>query len=427
MKRLFDVLAASFGLLLASPLILPVMFLVWWHDRHSPLYVAPRVGKGGRIFRMVKLRTMTPNADKAGVDSTSADDRRITPIGHFIRRYKLDEITQLWDVLKGYMSLVGPRPNVKRETDLYTEEETRLLSLTPGITDFSSIVFSDEGEILKDKTDPDIAYNQLIRPWKSRLGLFYVDRSNFWLDVRLVLLTVLALYSRQSALVAVSRMLEGLGAPAELVRVALRQDPLIPTAPPGAAEIVMSRDGHSAQAEFQEKTKAMSGGAKAATGVSPVSSRLQPRLLVAASVASLTGVAVTAVVLLWHVPSHPYVNIEAPGKMRITFLLQSRPEKEQCEASLAKVVNAVRLTCPECKIVAQNCLDELNSNQSQMLGIEPLKSPSARLADGGVVMFESDNPVIAATACREGEHQAAVGRKLNIFKCHLPGQVRRML
>jgi lipopolysaccharide/colanic/teichoic acid biosynthesis glycosyltransferase len=114
---------------------------------------------------------MIKNADQSGVDSTGAADRRITPVGHFIRRYKLDEITQLWNVLKGDMSLVGPRPNVQRETDMYTGIERRLLSVKPGITDFSSIVFSDEGDILKDHADPDIAYNQLIRPGKSALGL----------------------------------------------------------------------------------------------------------------------------------------------------------------------------------------------------------------------------------------------------------------
>jgi lipopolysaccharide/colanic/teichoic acid biosynthesis glycosyltransferase len=150
-KRIFDIVASATGLLVASPILLPVMFLVWKQDRHSPFYVAPRVGRGEKPFKMVKLRSMIINADKSGVDSTGSNDRRITPVGHFIRRYKLDELTQLWNVLKGDMSLVGPRPNVKRETDLYTLEEKKLLSVKPGITDFASIVFSDEGDILKDQ------------------------------------------------------------------------------------------------------------------------------------------------------------------------------------------------------------------------------------------------------------------------------------
>jgi lipopolysaccharide/colanic/teichoic acid biosynthesis glycosyltransferase len=185
-KRLFDILASFFGLLCSAPILLPVMFVVWRQDGNSPFYVAERTGLNGKAFKMIKLRSMIVNADKSGVDSTGANDMRITPVGHFIRRYKLDELTQLWNVLKGDMSLVGPRPNVKRETDLYTSEERRLLSVKPGITDFSSIVFSDEGDILKDKSDPDIAYHQLIRPGKSRLGIFYIENRSFltfsWFD-----------------------------------------------------------------------------------------------------------------------------------------------------------------------------------------------------------------------------------------------------
>lgn len=241
MKRLFDVVAAACGLLAASPVLLPVMLLVWWEDKHSPFYVTVRMGKGGRAFSMVKLRSMVVNADKSGVDSTSANDKRITPVGHFIRRYKLDELTQLWNVLKGDMSLVGPRPNVKRETDLYTLEEKKLLMVRPGITDFSSIVFSDEGDILKDKADPDIAYNQLIRPWKSRLGIFYVERQSFVLDVRLVAITALAIVNRKEALTRAQGLLGRLGAPDALVKIAGRQEELVPHPPPGMSEIVTSR------------------------------------------------------------------------------------------------------------------------------------------------------------------------------------------
>jgi len=244
MKRAFDIAASLIGLILVAPVILPVMFLVWRQDGCSPFYVAPRVGVGGTAFKMVKLRSMVKNADRAGVDSTGANDQRITPIGHFIRRFKLDEITQLWNVLKGDMSLVGPRPNVKRETDLYTNVERHLLDARPGITDFSSIVFSDEGEILKDQADPDIAYNQLIRPGKSILGLFYVAHRSLWVDIHLCWLTVFAaLGSRRQALDGVAQLLAGLGAPDELVSLARRTAALVPTPPPGAATIVTSRDG----------------------------------------------------------------------------------------------------------------------------------------------------------------------------------------
>lgn len=241
MKRLLDFFTALFGLIIGSVVLVPTMIAVWLQDYHSPFYVAPRVGKNGRLFHMVKLRSMAVNADKNGVDSTGANDMRITAVGHFIRRYKLDELTQLWNVLIGNMSLVGPRPNVKRETDLYTPLEKELLSVKPGITDFASIVFSDEGEILKDKVDPDIAYNQLIRPWKSRLGLFYIKRQNIFLDFSLVFLTVVAILSRQRALSKINKILTHLSAEPDLVRAALRQDCLVPMPPPGAAEIVTTR------------------------------------------------------------------------------------------------------------------------------------------------------------------------------------------
>jgi len=217
------------------------MILVWLQDFHSPFYIAPRVGKNERIFKMIKLRSMMMNADKCGVDSTSCNDSRITPIGHFVRKFKLDEFTQLWNVLKGDMSLVGPRPNVKRETDLYTQVERGLLSVKPGITDFSSIVFSDENDILKDSKDPDIDYNQLIRPWKSRLGLLYVKRQSFLLDCALVLLTVLAIVSREKALWGVNRLLMLLDAPVDVIRVSKREEPLVPYPPPGADTVVTSR------------------------------------------------------------------------------------------------------------------------------------------------------------------------------------------
>lgn len=240
-KRLLDLLVSFGGLVLASPVLLPVMFLVWWQDRHSPFYVASRVGLDQRPFRMVKLRSMRIGADKSGVDSTSAGDSRITPVGHFIRRYKLDELTQLWNVLIGDMSLVGPRPNVERETRLYTDVEQGLLTVKPGITDYASIVFADEGEILQGQADPDLAYNQLIRPWKSRLGLFYIEQRTLALDLKLVFLTAVTILSREKALRAVAEDLERRSAPPELVRIARRRDVLLPHPPPGASSVVTSR------------------------------------------------------------------------------------------------------------------------------------------------------------------------------------------
>lgn len=241
LKRLLDIVVALTGLVVSSIIIVPVCILVWLQDFKSPFYLGPRVARGGGTFKMVKLRSMVVKADKSGVDSTAANDPRITPIGAFIRRWKLDELTQLWNVLWGQMSLVGPRPNVERDTRLYTEQEKKLLTVRPGITDYSSIVFSDEGEILKGKPDPDLAYNQIIRPYKSRLGIFYVENRTLLLDIKLIYLTAVAIASKPAALRGVVDDLRRRGAPEDLVAVASRNAPLEPAPPPGATSIVTQR------------------------------------------------------------------------------------------------------------------------------------------------------------------------------------------
>lgn len=243
MKRVFDFSLALIGLISTSFILLPVIFLIWIQDRHSPFYIAPRVGKGQKVFKMLKLRSMVVNADKTGVDSTSSNDKRITAVGRFIRKYKLDELTQLWNVLIGDMSLVGPRPNVKRETDLYSLEEKRLLTVRPGITDLSSIVFSDEGDILRDQDDPDIAYNQLIRPRKSLLGIFYIEKRNFLMDLKLVHLTIYSIINREKALNALGSILKKSEGSPLLIEIASRKNKLVPMPPPGAINIVINRDG----------------------------------------------------------------------------------------------------------------------------------------------------------------------------------------
>jgi lipopolysaccharide/colanic/teichoic acid biosynthesis glycosyltransferase len=241
MKRLIDIIVSVAGLLLISPVLIPVIFLVWKQDRKSPFYIASRVGIDERLFSMVKLRSMVVDADKSGVDSTSANDARITPIGHFIRKYKLDELTQLWNVFLGDMSLVGPRPNVKIETDLYTQEEKILLSVRPGITDLASIVFSDEGEILADKEDPDLSYNQLIRPWKSRLGLIYINKQSILLDIQIIIYTAVGILSKPRSISWVVSKLQAFKVENDIVAIAKRDAPLYPFPPPGANEVVSKR------------------------------------------------------------------------------------------------------------------------------------------------------------------------------------------
>jgi lipopolysaccharide/colanic/teichoic acid biosynthesis glycosyltransferase len=241
MKRFIDILISLTGLVFGSPFLLLFMYLVYRQDKKSPFYIAPRVGKGGKLFKMIKLRSMIINADITGVDSTSSDDLRITPVGEMIRKYKLDEFTQLFNVLVGNMSLVGPRPNVKKGgTDLYTSVEKRILTIRPGITDFSSIIFSDEGNILLGKEDPDLSYNQLIRPWKSRLALVYIDHQSIALDLKIIFYTLVAIISKQKSIRWVGKKLRQLNADQEIVEIAKRDADLYPFPPPGAEEIVLS-------------------------------------------------------------------------------------------------------------------------------------------------------------------------------------------
>lgn len=237
LKRLFDIIVSLSGLLILWPFILLFMLLIWLQDFCSPFYIAPRARGKGRTFNMVKLRSMVKNADKKGGASTAANDRRITWVGKLIRKTKFDEVPQLWNVLFGDMSLVGPRPQVMRDVSLYTEEEFHLFDARPGITDFSSIVFSDEGDILKGSENPDLKYNQIIRPWKSRFGLFYTKHQNLWVDLRLILLTVVAIMSRPRALAGVQNLLRNLRAPEALMVIAGRSSPLVPQPPPGAESV----------------------------------------------------------------------------------------------------------------------------------------------------------------------------------------------
>jgi lipopolysaccharide/colanic/teichoic acid biosynthesis glycosyltransferase len=242
MKRTFDFVLSLLVLIFLSPVLLLTMFLVWIQDLHSPFYISSRVGKGGVSFKMVKLRSMVKNADETGVDSTSDNDNRITNIGRLIRKYKIDEIFQLWNVIIGDMSLVGPRPNVRRETDLYTKEEKKIFMAKPGITDFSSIIFADLGDILSKYDDADIAYNQLVRPWKSRLGILYIEKSNLLLDIRLICYTGLSILSRKKALDFVNELLIELKAEKDLIKISKRDCDLIPTPPLGSHEVVISRN-----------------------------------------------------------------------------------------------------------------------------------------------------------------------------------------
>lgn len=237
MKRVFDIVAALTGLAVLSPLLALVAVAVWLEDRQSPWFRAARVGRYGQKFRMLKFRTMIPDAWKSGVFSTAFDDSRITRVGRVLRRVKLDELPQLWNVLAGDMSLVGPRPQVEAEVALYTLEERRMFEVRPGITDLASIVFADEGDILAGSADPDLDYGRKIRPWKSRLALLYLEHTSFVTDLKILVLTILGGITRERALRRIARLLACWNADPLLIRMASRREALQAWPPPGSQNV----------------------------------------------------------------------------------------------------------------------------------------------------------------------------------------------
>jgi lipopolysaccharide/colanic/teichoic acid biosynthesis glycosyltransferase len=190
-KRLFDLLASGLGLGLLWPGFILIAALIWLEDGHAPFFVQERVGRDGVPFRMWKFRTMRPST--GGRLITVAGDARITRVGRFLRRTKLDELPQLWNVFRGDMSLVGPRPEVRCYVDRYTAEQRRLLALTPGITDPASLALIDEEAILAGEPDPERAYVERIVPSKMRLNLDYAGRATMASDAMTILRTLAAL------------------------------------------------------------------------------------------------------------------------------------------------------------------------------------------------------------------------------------------
>ncbi len=241
-RCIIDYLISIPVVLLTIPVGLVALSAVFLSDRYNPMYTPRRVGLRGKSFKMLKIRTMVPKADCMNVDSTSVNDPRLTRIGSVIRAIKLDEILQFINVLTGTMSIVGPRPNIDREVALYTQEEQKLLMIRPGITDLSSIVFSDLGEILKNSSDPNLDYNQLVRPWKARLAMVYVDHGSVGMYFKIIWFTAVNIIDRKSALRGVVRILGCVNAEEELISIAARKKPLKPYPPLGSELVVQSRD-----------------------------------------------------------------------------------------------------------------------------------------------------------------------------------------
>lgn len=193
-KRIFDIFVSFFGLILFSPLFLIISILIKLDSPGPVFYRGERIGKFGKPFRIFKFRTMIKGAEKLGGPSTAADDPRLTKIGKFLRKYKLDELPQLINVLKGEMSLVGPRPEVKMYIEmLKPEKKEKILSVKPGMTDLASLWDFHEEEILKGSSDPEKTYMEKIRPKKIELQLEYVKNHSFLLDLKIIFKTLLKL------------------------------------------------------------------------------------------------------------------------------------------------------------------------------------------------------------------------------------------
>jgi len=193
-KRVFDFSLAATGVVVLAPLLAMIALAVRLASPGPVFYRGPRVGLNGQRFNILKFRTMVANATAVGGSSTPADDPRVTKAGSFLRRTKLDELPQLWNVLVGDMSFVGPRPQVQWAVDLYTPEERMVLSVRPGITDYASLQFANEGEILEGSTDPDRDYMEKIHPEKMRLSLEYVRSRSFSTDLAIIGRTVGAVF-----------------------------------------------------------------------------------------------------------------------------------------------------------------------------------------------------------------------------------------
>ena len=190
MTRIFDILLATLGLVILSPLLIFVYVAIVLESRGGGFYRQERTGRYGKPFRLIKFRSMYVNADKHGLITVGGHDNRITRVGYYIRKYKIDELPQLINVVKGDMSIVGPRPEVKKYTDLYTEEQRKILDIRPGITDYASIKYVDENEILGTSDNPESIYIEHIMADKIKLNMIYISQNGIKEYFKIIFLTL---------------------------------------------------------------------------------------------------------------------------------------------------------------------------------------------------------------------------------------------
>lgn len=190
LKRLFDIICSLVGIIFLFPVFLIIVLAIVINSGFPIFYFQTRVGKNNRDFKLFKFRTMHTNADKKGLLTVGGRDPRVTPVGYYLRKFKLDELPQLFNVLFGSMSLVGPRPEVRKYVDMYNEEQKRVLEVKPGITDYASLEYINENELLAKSENPEQTYINEIMPAKLKLNMRYIEETGLLTDLTIITRTV---------------------------------------------------------------------------------------------------------------------------------------------------------------------------------------------------------------------------------------------
>jgi lipopolysaccharide/colanic/teichoic acid biosynthesis glycosyltransferase len=190
LKRTFDIISSLVVLTIGLPFFILIAFLIGIDSKGGVFFIQQRVGKDNRNFGLFKFRTMRSDSEKAGQITVGGKDPRITKIGYFLRKFKLDEFPQLLNVIKGDMSIIGPRPEVRRYVDMYSKEQLKVLSVRPGLSDFASIEYINENELLGKSENPEKTYIEEIIPAKLQLNLKYIEQKSFSTDIKLIFKTI---------------------------------------------------------------------------------------------------------------------------------------------------------------------------------------------------------------------------------------------
>ena len=209
-KRLFDIIVSILGLLFLSPLFLVVAILIAFESKGGIFYMQERIGFNEKPFYLFKFRSMCVNSDYKGLLTIGINDSRITKVGFFIRKYKVDELSQLINVFIGDMSLVGPRPEVRKYVENYSKFEKKVFKVKPGITDIASLIYFDENELLGQSEYPESFYKNSVLPQKLQLGILYIENYSFFLDFKLIAITIIAIFNKKKSLFLINKMLNAI-------------------------------------------------------------------------------------------------------------------------------------------------------------------------------------------------------------------------